>query len=351
MGHASNRADSPPVDDDLAWCHEVVQDVSRTFAITIDVLEEPASSSICLGYLLCRIPDTVEDAGHIPPAEQVRLLELYHDVLDPATATSIETFEEAVEPWLPEQLNADWELVADAARVLAVFERQPERVQAAVRPPARELVSGMATFVERYADEGGLRIRTREELHEYCYYVAGTVGELITNLVRTRDLPAEDAAVLEETAESFGRALQLVNVCKDVGVDFREENNVYLPGEELAEHGVSQEEIVEPDNEAGVVAVVERTAEDARDALDDAQRYLEHMPEEAGNLVAAWAIPFLLAVATLREIESRPADVLTDTGVKITRQEVAAGIDATVDGVDADSLADLRERIASEPLV
>ena len=30
-----------PVDDDLAWCYEAVQGVSRTFAITIEELEEP----------------------------------------------------------------------------------------------------------------------------------------------------------------------------------------------------------------------------------------------------------------------------------------------------------------------
>lgn len=59
---------------DIDWYHEAVQGVSRTFALTVDVLEEPISSRICLGYLLCRVADTVEDAGHIPPETQVTLL-------------------------------------------------------------------------------------------------------------------------------------------------------------------------------------------------------------------------------------------------------------------------------------
>jgi farnesyl-diphosphate farnesyltransferase len=50
---------------DEAWCYEAVQGVSRTFALTVDVLEEPMSTHICLGYLLCRVADTVEDAGHL----------------------------------------------------------------------------------------------------------------------------------------------------------------------------------------------------------------------------------------------------------------------------------------------
>lgn len=349
MGHAPQRADPSDVDDDLAWCHDIVQDVSRTFAITIDVLREPMSTSICLGYLLCRIPDTIEDAGHIPPAEQVRLLELYDDVL--AGTGDIETFAGAAAAWVPdpEEMDADWTLVASAERVLSAFEGRPEPVRSAVVGPTRELVSGMVTFVDRYADDGGLRIRTRTELHEYCYYVAGTVGELITNLVSTGETPQVDRTVMDETTGSFGRALQLVNVCKDVGADFREENNVYLPRDELSAEGVPQDAITDPAHREGVVAVVERTVEDARDCLDGAQRYLEHMPVANGNRVAAWAIPFLLAVGTLREIESRPADVLTSKGVKISRQEVAAVIDRTADGIDSAELASLRERIAAEP--
>jgi farnesyl-diphosphate farnesyltransferase len=344
MGHAPSPADSS---GNLAWCHEVVQDVSRTFAITIDVLDEPMSSSICVGYLLCRIPDTIEDAGHIPPEEQVRLLELYDGVLD--GTTEVEAFVAAASSWLPEDDDADWELVASADRVLGAFRHRPERVRDAIAPPTREMVSGMRAFVDRYAADGGLRIETRSELHEYCYYVAGTVGEMITNLVTTSETDADARQVMDETAGAFGRALQLVNVCKDVGADFREENNVYLPSEELAAEGVPQDGITRPAHEEGVVAVVQRTVADARGCLDQAQRYLEHMPTRDGNRTAAWAIPFLLAVGTLREIESRPAEVLTSGGVKVSRSEVAAVIDRTADGVDPANLGDLRERIATEP--
>lgn len=356
MADSSDSADAAVVERDLEWCHEVVQDVSRTFAITIDVLEEPMSSSICVGYLLCRIPDTIEDAGHIPPSAQVQLLRTYDEVLEPSSETGVAAFQEAVTEWLPDpaERDADWELVAETDRVFRVFEDRSQRVRDAIRPPARELVTGMATFVDRYADEGGLRVQGREELHEYCHYAAGTVGELVTNLVTDDSTPETVREPLETNAEAFGLALQLVNICKDVGADFHEENNVYLPADELAAEGVAQADICEPDNEDGVVAVVERTVEDARECLDEAQVYLEHVPERAGNRVAAWAIPYLLAVGTLREIESRPADVLHPDGVKISRQEVGAVIEACVGATSGDQLADqlgdLRRRIAAEPL-
>lgn len=352
MGDASDSADATGRKRDIEWCHDTVEDVSRTFAITIDVLDEPMSTSICIGYLLCRVPDTIEDAGHIPPDTQAALLRTYDDVLDESSDTEITAFTDAVEPWLPDpdDRTPDWELVEASERVLRAFDAQSERVQQAIRPPARELVSGMATFVDRYAEAGGLRVQQRDELHEYCHYAAGTVGELVTNLVCDAETPAEVRAPLEENAESFGLALQLVNISKDVGVDFHEENNVYLPADELDAEGVSQEALGDPENEEGVAAVVRRTVEDARQCLDDAQVWLEHVPERRGNSVAAWAIPYLLAVATLREVEARPRDVLHPDGVKITRQEVGAIIGACVDGIDGDSLGRLRRQIAAESL-
>ncbi|MFB6091607.1 MAG: phytoene/squalene synthase family protein [Haloquadratum sp.] len=348
----SQQEERPRVDQaDLRWCHESVQGVSRTFALTVDVLDEPMSSYICLGYLVCRIADTVEDASHIPPAEQVELLRTYDAVLDPEDATSAAAFATAVEPHLPEgdAMTDDWAVVRDAPRVLRTFESLPEDVQRAIVPPARELVRGMAEFVERYEDAGGLRIQTRGELEEYCYYAAGTVGNLITNLVTRHDVARDRRRRLYDTAEEFGLLLQLVNVSKDVYDDYVDEDNVYLPAEWLRDAGVPQEEVVADEHRAGAASVVRRTAEFASSFLDDAQTYLETVPLRDGNTLEAWAIPFLLAVGTLRELVARPEDALSSTGVKVSRQEVLAVVTEMTGDADRETLGDLREEIASGP--
>ncbi len=96
-----------------------------------------------------------------------------------------------------------------------------------MRKPVRELVDGMAMFTDRYADEGGLRLQTLDELEEYCWYAAGTVGTLITGLVARGPLPSVPR--MRANARSFALLLQLVNIAKDVDSDYHEENNVYLP--------------------------------------------------------------------------------------------------------------------------
>jgi farnesyl-diphosphate farnesyltransferase len=336
----------------LDWCHDAVQDVSRTFAITVDVLAEPMASYICVGYLLCRVPDTVEDAAHIPPAEQAALLESYGRVLDADADTDAGDFLDRVEEWLPaaEDRSADWEVVAETGRVLRAFEAHPEPAREAMRGPSREMVRGMADFVDRYADEGGLRLHTREELREYCHYAAGTVGELVTNLVCRESVPDETERTLRANAESFGQLLQHVNVAKDVHDDLREENNVYLPAELLDAHDVPQSAVLAPDHRDGAAAVVRDVVDIARGFVDDAQAYLEALPERDGNRVAAWSIPFLLAVGTLRELEERPRDALTEGSVKVSRAEVRTVIAAAVDqGAEID-LEALRRTVAERPL-
>jgi farnesyl-diphosphate farnesyltransferase len=335
---------------DLDWCHDAVQGVSRTFAVTVDVLDEPMSSQICLGYLLCHVADTVEDAGHIPPAEQVALLEQYEAVLDPTAAATMAGFRDAVDEWLPAPANRndDWEVVAQSETVWATFTEQPEGVQQAIRPPVCEMVDGMATFIDRYADQGGLRIETPAEIDRYCYYAAGTVGVLITNLLTRSDISAEREKRLYDTAEGFGLFLQLVNVSKDVYDDFTSENNVYLPREWLREAGVEQDAIIDPENRADAAAIVKRTADHAREYADDAAAYIESMPLTNGNTLAAWLVPFLLGVGTLRELDARPADALTDRDIKVSRPEVFAVIEAA-EAADQSAVDELRSRIEQEP--
>jgi farnesyl-diphosphate farnesyltransferase len=336
-------------DDRLEWCYDAVEDVSRTFAITIAELNEPMARDICVGYLLCRVADTVEDAGHVPPAAQSELLETYHDALAPETDTDIEQFRANVEEWIPDEPDDDWQVVEKAPRVVRTFRGLDEHARECIRPPVLALVDGMRLFVERYAQVGGLRIDTVEELEEYCWYAAGTVGTMITDLV-SQDAPPAIAETLEDNARSFALLLQLVNVAKDVASDYTEENNVYLPAELLRKEGITAETITDPENVDAVAAVVDEVTGRAESYLDDAQEWLEAMPETRGNTLSAWAIPYLLAVGTIRELRKRPEEVIENSGVKVPRQEVHTLLGVFTEDVEAASIGELRRKISQRPL-
>jgi len=336
-------------DGDVAWCYEAVTEVSRTFAITVAELDEPVSREICVGYLICRIADTIEDDARLPPEAKIRLLHEYDRALDPTTDADGSEFRAAAGEWAPDDPDPDWAVVEQTMRVLGVFRSLDPDARECIRPPVRELVGGMAEFVDRYADEGGLRITTIEELEEYCGYVAGTVGDLVTNLVaREASPPVVDR--LESNARAFGLLLQLVNVPKDVRTDYAQENSVYLPETWLHDAGLTVSDIDDADSADRLATVVRRVTARAETYLDDAQSWLEAMPEHRGNRLSAWAIPFLLAVGTIRELKERPADPIRNGDVKVTRAEVQAIMDRFENDASGDDIGELRERISQRPL-
>lgn len=346
----SHSFSTRPPKSDLAYCHRIVQDVSRTFALTIDALDQPLSDHICVGYLLCRIPDTIEDAAHIPPTTQADLLRTYRRALRPDTSTSAFEFVDRASAWIPsDSESADWKLVDDARTVVATLEDLDTATKAAMRPPISELTSGMLRFVERYAHFDGIRIQTELELRSYCHYVAGTVGTLVTNLLTQQELPANHRGALRTGEEHFGRLLQLVNIAKDVHDDYTTENNVYLPAEWLAAVGVPQDQVLRETHRPAVAAVVERVLDQARTHLVPAREYIETMPLGGGNSVSAWAIPFVLAVATLRELENRPVASLETKPAKVSRAEVAA-IATAVRNQGRQGLQELQKTISKAPL-
>ncbi|MCB0415709.1 MAG: squalene/phytoene synthase family protein [Bdellovibrionales bacterium] len=81
-------------------------------------------------------------------------------------------------------------------------------------------------------DVHGGKIETEEELHLYCYLVAGVVGLMMCPLIGVRDQKASIHAVY------LGMAMQLTNICRDVLEDSLN-GRCYLPESELRVHKVN----------------------------------------------------------------------------------------------------------------
>jgi len=80
------------------------------------------------------------------------------------------------------------------------------------------------------------RYATYEELREYCYLVASTVGLLTAPILGYRD-GALDYGV------ALGRAMQMTNILRDVGEDARMDR-IYLPAEDLERFGCTEASIL-----------------------------------------------------------------------------------------------------------
>jgi 15-cis-phytoene synthase len=95
---------------------------------------------------------------------------------------------------------------------------------------AAELVEGMRMDLRRE------RYPTLEALRGYTYRVASVVGVWVTELAGVRQ-----GDVLERAA-SLGHAMQLTNILRDVGEDWRA-GRLYLPADLLERHGLAEQDI------------------------------------------------------------------------------------------------------------
>lgn len=322
----------PPADLEAAvarrdarrFCELILPSVSRTFAIGIRALPGPLGRAVLTAYLICRIADTVEDAPGIAPADKGALLDALLPCFDgPAASDAYPALCQAVTAD-PTADPAHLALVRHADLVFAHFRTLPATTQAIVRRWVTEMAMGMKKFVFLYPD--GIRIQTVEEFREYCYYVAGTVGYLLTDLWHEHS-PAIGRGQYErlrERCRAFGEALQTVNILKDVAHDARVENSVYVPEQLLREHGSSQAALLAPEREAENRTAIERLIQLAWADLDEARRYLLLIPRRAVRIRLFCILPLLYAHATLRDLAGTSAMLRPGGSVKISRREVQA---------------------------
>ncbi|MFO0598197.1 MAG: squalene/phytoene synthase family protein [Myxococcaceae bacterium] len=211
---------------------DLLEKTSRTFALAIPLLPTPAREAVGLAYLLFRVADTFEDAARWPREARLDALEQLAEVLElegpeQHRAASVLVRRAAERP--PVDHEGYLELLGALPGLLEEVARLPEPVRAVVLRHTLRTTEGMARVVTRTDERGNLALATRAELRDYCYVVAGIVGELLTELflVLTPSLSDQGAALRAEMV-AFGEGLQLVNILKDADGD-AVEGRVFLP--------------------------------------------------------------------------------------------------------------------------
>ncbi len=270
---------------------------SRTFALAIPLLPQPTAREVTVAYLLFRIADTFEDASVLwQRPQQIAALDQFVELV---REPSVEKAEELAAAWLadpPTDHSGYLELLGNTPRVFEAY--------LGFSPSAREIIErhtirtaqGMASVVERTGDDGVLRLADIQDLRDYCYIVAGIVGELLTDLFILDSAALGPVAdYLSERAALFGEGLQLVNILKDSSSDATEGRN-YLPA---------------PAERSEIFAL-------ARRDLEAAAEYTLAVQKAGGpdGVVLFTGLPLELAWATLDRVER------DGPGAKLSRPEV-----------------------------
>lgn len=314
--------------EDQAFCIEILPAVSRTFALSIEALPEPLRRAIRTSYLLCRIVDTIEDEPDTPDDVRQRQFDTFAALLQDAAADPgpLEGLFASGDPDSP-----DLRLCRHAGAVFREYRDLPPELADAARPHILEMTRGMAEYAGRFRGDELMVLRDMDDLERYCFFVAGTVGNLLTSSFVADQgdaLPPDVRQALSDRAVAFGLGLQLTNIVKDVRAD-RARGWCFLPRSVCERHGIAPEDLLDPQHREAAMAVVREVADRATGHLDRAQEYTLLIPAAARDVRLFVLVPLVLALATLTLVRRSP-EVLAEGTVKVSRGTLATAMSEAV---------------------
>jgi farnesyl-diphosphate farnesyltransferase len=222
-------------------------------------------------------------------------------------------------------LPAEHDLVANSAAVVRVTHGFSSAERAALTRCVDIMCQGMPEFQRNKSLRGLANVA---ELGRYCYYVAGVVGEMCTELfcLHTPELvPHRDAMM--RLAVSFGQGLQMTNILKDIWDD-RQAGACWLPRSVFANGRFDLERLEELHTTAefrdGLNTLIGIGHAHLRNALE----YTCLIPKREVGIrrFCLWALG--LAVLTLRKLHRHPS-FRSASEVKVSRRTVKATVFAT----------------------
>jgi phytoene synthase len=213
----------PSLEEAYEECRQETAQWAKTFYLGTLLMPPAKRRAIWAIYVWCRRTDELMDSAE-------------------AQARPLDELQARLDAW-EERTRAlfDGHVVDGLDLVMRdTLDRYPQPLQ-----PYLDMIEGQRMDLRQH------RYSTFEELELYCYRVAGTVG-LMTQEVMGLDqaytsAPWSDVPDTSQAAVALGIANQLTNILRDVGED-RGRGRIYLPLDELARFGVSEDQLM-----AGVV--------------------------------------------------------------------------------------------------
>jgi len=295
---------------------DLLRSVSRTFYFSVRILPAALREAMGVAYLLARTSDTIADSGSAPVAVRLRRLEEFGKMLQSgATAQLIGNIQRDIQP----EHAGERALIAALPQVMERFGAfKPWEWKETVELLSN-IITGQSNDLRTFSDPAQITaLPDAHSLEDYTYLVAGCVGEWWTRMSfhhfpRYSDRTEQDLMPL---ASAFGKALQLVNILRDMPADLCA-GRCYLPADELQTAGALPGSLL--DNPASAQPVFEEWMAKARGYLDEGREYIRAV--RPWRIRFACYLPWRLAVKTL-DLMAATSPLGSPERVKVSRKMV-----------------------------
>lgn len=245
-----DRSPPPTLEESISYCTRLTRHEARNFYFAFLLLPPDRRRAISAVYTFSRrVDDAVDDLFEGPSADRPR------EELIREGHRALEYMESLLEPDAPRTDPLTLALDDANRRFRIPLEHY------------RELIAGMRMDLE------GHRYETFDDTHRYCYRAASTVGLISIEIFGYRGKAELDAggegdrSAVVKPAIDLGIAMQLTNIIRDVAEDL-ERDRVYLPRQEMAEYGVTEDDLRAGRMTPGIRDLIRRQVERARDYFE-----------------------------------------------------------------------------------
>ncbi|OGP92995.1 MAG: hypothetical protein A2Z19_05560 [Deltaproteobacteria bacterium RBG_16_54_18] len=203
---------------------------------------------------------------------------------------------------------------------MAVYARFPLNVRKGISIWVVEMVSGMRKYAQSKYNSTQNFLNTLRDVDDYIYYVAGTVGNMLTVLFAhySSRIDRRIAKKLEKNAEAFGKGLQMINIIRDMPADWRYHRS-YIPNELLAKYDLTRQSVFSPRAAVRSREMVDELIDLALSYLDGALQYIVDIPKAELRIRLACLLPLFWALQTLLHLKNNFDVFFNKEKIKISR--------------------------------
>ncbi|CAN3374659.1 hypothetical protein DIURU_000055 [Diutina rugosa] len=275
----------------LQRCYELLNLTSRSFAAVIRELHPELRDAVMLFYLVLRALDTVEDDMTIDAKVKVPLLRSFDDKLN----TTDWTFHDSKEK--------DKAVLEEFDVILAEYHKLKPQYQDIIKDITHKMGNGMADYIldDNFNHNG---VQTVKDYDLYCHYVAGLVGEGLTQLMAQADFC--DPKLNNEgyvRAESMGLFLQKTNIIRDYREDL-DDGRSFWPKEIWSKYAEKLPQLKDADHREQALWCINDLVLNALGHVRHVLEYLARVNDPSSFNFCA--IPQVMAVATLALVYNNP---------------------------------------------
>ncbi len=298
----------------------ILEGTSRSFYLSLKELPREIRKQVSLLYMLARTSDTIADSEGGESEDLLQALESYNEFTqgNSEEAPDLEELSEF-------QSNiSEGLLLKNVGKVASNISQFSESDQKSIRNCLGIIIGGQILDLKRFSSgvNGIPSIEENDELDDYAYRVAGSVGEFWTqmSLDHLFKIKEENEAEIFENGVRFGKALQMINILRDIPADL-ELGRCYIPRRSLDEHGMSPSDLLDSSKMESFRPLYNEYLDLTDQHLDSAVQYIEMLPHSQFRLRGSCMLPVIIGKKTVSLLRGR--NVLDpEKKVKISRSEV-----------------------------